>query len=419
MSIEWEMERANNILAEATMSLSFHSLLRSPRAWAVAVPVIVTSIIAWALGRQWDPFEGYSDQLFVGEILALTDADPVGPAVDKGNETSSPTEIDGEMGKVSRGWYANGSPRYEESWLHDKQHGPELWWNGQGQKTVERHWRAGYRHGKETRWYSNGQMAEDASYDHERLQGTYRTWYRTGQERAKIEYQEDLREGPAVFWHPNETVSCRATFSNDQLEGTWEEWGADGEPIRRKEYRGGALVSETPVRSRKPFAYPGKVGATDFAFVLAQGSGWHGYNTLRVSASGWCECRYFFNSGQEGPSGDRVITQVWRKAEFQLTDETQQQLREALKVADVFGLREKYINERIADGTQWVVRLRADGTEKEISCSNKFPGVLRVLSRTLRDQIMAPHKMEVLTATRYTGGTPSPSKEAWLEIPER
>jgi hypothetical protein len=138
-----------------------------------------------------------------------------------------------------------------------------------------------------------------------------------------------------------------------------------------------------------------------------------------VSASGWCECRYFFNSGQVGPSGDRVITQVWRKAEFQLTDETQQQLREALEVADVFSLREKYINERVSDGTQWVVRLRADETAKEVHCSNEFPGVLRVLSRTLRDQIMAPHKMEVLTATRYTGGTPSPSQEGWLEIPEK
>jgi hypothetical protein len=242
-----------------------------------------------------------------------------------------------------------------------------VWWNGEGQKTVERRWQAGYLHGKEVKWYSNGQMAEEANYEHAHLHGTYRTWYRNGKERAKVEYRDGLREGPSVYWHPNGTVNCRATFSNDRLEGLWEEWDGNGESIRRKEYREGVAVSETPARSRKPFAYPGKLGAADFAFVLAQGSGLYGYNTLRVSASGLCKYRYFFDSSQVRPAGDIVITQVWRETEFQLMDETQRQLRDALNVADVFGLSEKYINERIADGTQWVVRLRADGMEKNVA----------------------------------------------------
>jgi hypothetical protein len=105
---------------------------------------------------------------------------------------------------------------------------------------------------------------------------------------------------------------------------------------------------------------------------------------------------------------------VWRKAEFQLSDEIHRQLRDALRVSDLFGLDDQYIEKRVADGTQWVARLRTGDQEKEVFCDNKFPVRLRTLSRTLRDQVMASHKMEILTATRCKEDRKS-AHEGWLE----
>ena len=52
------------------------------------------------------------------------------------------------------------------------------------------------------------------------------------------------------------------------------------------------------------------------------------------------------------------------------------------------------------------------GKEKKIYCSNSFPEPLRQLSRTIREHIMIPHRMELLTAS----GTDSfVSPEVWLE----
>jgi antitoxin component YwqK of YwqJK toxin-antitoxin module len=332
--------------------------------------------------------------------------------------------IDGRQGKVCRGWYANGRPEFEHGWVNDRYHGPDMRWDDRGHKLSERHWKDGYLHGRSAEWYTNGQLAEESHYDRYLFHGTDRTWLRTGQQRTQTDYRNGLREGTFVAWHPNGTKQCEANFTEDRLHGQWQEWDAKGKLLRKVDYRRGKIVAEKPDRRRHPCDYPGKLGAADFAFILAQGSGWHGFNTLRVSAAGRCEFTYFFTtprvSGGMGllaalPAGGIYIDQVWRQAEFQLTDDEQRQLRQALQAADVFGMANEYIDHDIADGTQWVIRLRARSKDKRVYCSNNFPVVLRQLSRTLRDQLMAPHQMELLTATRLDQRTPDPLSVEWLE----
>src|SRR5262245_48923612 len=50
--------------------------------------------------------------------------------------------------------------------------------------------------------------------------------------------------------------------------------------------------------------------APDFLFILGQGSGWHGFDTLKVEASGKAEITY---GGERG--------EKWRHAVFQLSKE--------------------------------------------------------------------------------------------------
>lgn len=370
-------------------------------------------------------FDGgwHEDELLGDEVLKLADPDTVSRS-DRAKESSEPFEIDGQSRERWRGWFSNGQQEYEEDWLNGKQHGLEAWWDDQGQKTEERNWKNGYLHGRYARWYSNGQLAEEVFYQRYHLHGAHSVWGRDGRQRARTEYRDGLREGQFIAWYPNGAKRCEASFRKDRLHGVWQNWDASGELLRKVEYRNGTVVSETPVEPREPLAYPGSLGAADFAFILSQGSGWHGYNTLRVSAAGRCDFCYYFRSAQvsteDNPrihlqKGGIYLTHVWRRAQFALTDEMQRELRDALQTADVFGMKDEYVNEKIADGTQWIVRLRADGKAKRVYCSNKFPDRVRHLSASLRDQIMAPHQMELLTASRIEEDSYNPDQDGWLE----
>jgi antitoxin component YwqK of YwqJK toxin-antitoxin module len=358
------------------------------------------------------------DELVGAAALEAPDAEPSAPPAATAKELQSNVEIDGQPGKLSTGWYANGNLSYEQRSLDGKPHGKTVYWNEAGQKVSEHHWKNGYLDGTYRRWYGNGLMAEEAGYARFRFQRTRRSWYRNGQEKTRAEYRDGLREGRFIAWYPDGTKYCEATFAQDRLHGTWQKWDSGGKRIKRIEYRAGAPVAVTPAGRAEPFVYPGKLGARDFAFVLAQGSGWHGFNTLRVSADGKCEYRYFFCSGSVSPLGQIYRRQVWRKAVFQLTDDLQRALRDALSAADLFSLADQYANQRIADGTQWEIRLRAEGKEKRIWCSNEFPEPLRQLSRTIRGQILEPHRAELATATRDEEGR-KPSEDGWLEDLDR
>ena len=136
--------------------------------------------------------------------------------------------------------------------------------------------------------------------------------------------------------------------------------GFDGRLVQQANYKEGELVSAEPPRVNKPFAYPGDLGADDFAFVFAQGSGLTGFCTLRISAAGNCE--YFYQ--------DCDSRGVQKKAIFQLADPMQRQLRDALSAADFFNLKTEYINPFVICGGQWCVWLRANGKEQIIFCSN-------------------------------------------------
>jgi hypothetical protein len=375
-------------------------------------------LLAWAVWRRWLPegygtlFAGGSDDELLGDLLDLTERDSVARLTSPARETSEEVDIDGRAGKLCLGWQSNGKPCYEKRWVGDRQHGREVWWDERGQIAEEMHWKDGCLHGRYTRWYANGKKAEEAGYDRFRLHGTHRTWHRDGTRASEISYRDGLREGEFTVWHPNGAARCRTSFKKDRLHGPWKEWDAEGNLVTHAEYRDGVCTTRTPNWGQEP----GSLGSTDFALVLAQGSGWHGFNVLRVSAAGRCEFRYFFTSKQVSTDrGEVYITQVWRKAGFQLSDQEQQRLRNALKAADVFGLKDEYIDERIADGTQWIVRLRAGGRQKRVYLSNRFPERLRQLSRSIREQVMAPHRMELVTATRVAVGRVSPDEEAWPE----
>ena len=71
--------------------------------------------------------------------------------------------LHGEVVKTE-GWWDNGQKRYEQHYLHGKEHGKwEGWWDN-GQKACEQHFLHGMRHGVFKEWDDNGSLAKDEEY---------------------------------------------------------------------------------------------------------------------------------------------------------------------------------------------------------------------------------------------------------------
>ena len=125
----------------------------------------------------------------------------------------------------------------------------------------------------------------------------------------------------------------------------------------------------------------------DFVFVLGQGSGWRGFNVLKVIAAG--ECTYSIAGAEKG---------AWRRARFQLNESELDGLKKKLTELDVFAMKRGY-SAGIQDGTQWFVKVQASGQRKAIWCDNHFPANIVEISIFVGEKIIATHRREIEGAT--------------------
>jgi hypothetical protein len=135
--------------------------------------------------------------------------------------------------------------------------------------------------------------------------------------------------------------------------------------------------------------------AADFLFVLGQGGGFDGYNTLKIDARGRAELVFGSNRSNVG----------WRRAVFTLTDEELAGLKGELKAIDVYGLARGYFA-AVNDGTLWFVRVQAAGQKKTVILDNHFPDPIVRLGGFVRAKIVAPHAAEVTAAEPLPRGIP-------------
>src|SRR5262245_39993581 len=77
--------------------------------------------------------DAYSASLGFTHFLYEEDEGPDPSASARGEESMSDIVIDGQPGKLGRGWYANGRLWYEHTWLHGKKHGKHVEWDERGQ----------------------------------------------------------------------------------------------------------------------------------------------------------------------------------------------------------------------------------------------------------------------------------------------
>lgn len=139
------------------------------------------------------------------------------------------------------------------------------------------------------------------------------------------------------------------------------------------------------------------IGAPDFRFTFGDGSGWHGYDVLKVRANGGCQYTTHAVVSTTNPSGDVESKYQWRRAEFVLDPQTVADLRKLLKEIDFFRLKKAYYAD-VADGTQRWAKVEASGKRKGVYWNNHFPEDFERLHGFVKRQILAAHQPEILRA---------------------
>jgi hypothetical protein len=117
-----------------------------------------------------------------------------------------------------------------------------------------------------------------------------------------------------------------------------------------------------------------------YTIELGRGSGRHGLDTVRVVFDGLATvCRW---------DEDR-----WEMADLILSPDQLGRMMTAVERDRLPDLRGEYRDERVADGTQWVLRLERAGMEKVVYFDNRFPDEVVRFADTL-DEILAEAGLE-------------------------
>lgn len=141
--------------------------------------------------------------------------------------------------------------------------------------------------------------------------------------------------------------------------------------------------------------------SSDFQFVLGQGSGRDGYDTLTIEGSG--ASRLVF----------RAKDTTWHEAKFVLAKDMVEALRAEL-VAISFGTLHRQYTAQVNDGTQWFVRVRVGAQRKGVFLDNHFPTPVVRLSEFVRTTIVEPRLPDIEASRERPFGAPV-EREFWEE----
>ena len=110
---------------------------------------------------------------------------------------------------------------------------------GNGQKSLERHYKNGQYDGLETRWYKNGQKRMEGHYKNGKQEGLHTSWHEYGQKSSEGHYKDGERDGLWTSWHDNGDKSSEGGYKDGKAEGRSTGWYANGQKARESHYKNG------------------------------------------------------------------------------------------------------------------------------------------------------------------------------------
>jgi hypothetical protein len=132
-------------------------------------------------------------------------------------------------------------------------------------------------------------------------------------------------------------------------------------------------------------AFDERLARGRFAFVMGQGSAWHGYDVLRINSRG--ECWYTFS--ELDYATEKV---VWREAQFDIPRATLMALKTELNEIGYFSLRDEYKGKAAQGRKQWFVKVRIGEQKKSVFFDNEFPLQAMRLEKFVAENVLDPRR---------------------------
>jgi hypothetical protein len=132
-------------------------------------------------------------------------------------------------------------------------------------------------------------------------------------------------------------------------------------------------------------AFDARLARGHFAFVMGQGSAWHGYDVIRINSRG--ECWYTFS--ELDPETERV---VWREASFMIARPTLMALKAELNDVAFFSMKDEYKGAQTPGRSQWFVKVRINEQKKAVFMDNEFPLQAIRLEKFISEQVLDPRR---------------------------
>lgn len=93
---------------------------------------------------------------------------------------------------VSRGYYPDGTPRYEVSYINDILDGPSYWYFPNGNLRSEKHYSKGVLNGIVREFFDNGLLKEEYTVEYGVKEGNYRSYYPNGALKEILVYSKGV-----------------------------------------------------------------------------------------------------------------------------------------------------------------------------------------------------------------------------------
>lgn len=132
-------------------------------------------------------------------------------------------------------------------------------------------------------------------------------------------------------------------------------------------------------------AFDARLARGRFAFVMGQGSSWHGYDVIRINAQG--ECWYTFS--EIDPKTEQV---VWREASFNIGRPAVMALKAELNDIAFFSMKDEYKGSQTPGRSQWFVKVRINEQKKAVFMDNEFPLQAMRLEKFISEQVLDPRR---------------------------
>ena len=130
------------------------------------------------------------------------------------------TDTSGEFRFLVRDFYLSGQIQMSGTYKSirpDNKDGHFIYYNQDGSRQMECHYRENLLHGPYDEWYDSGQKKVSRHFSKDKLDGQFSSWREDGTYRLQAHYSDGARNGYFISFYTNGQKARKDLYENDQL----------------------------------------------------------------------------------------------------------------------------------------------------------------------------------------------------------